>query len=217
MTIVSTAPTVQDDALSIIEEFGGSSANNVEMMIGVGLAKDTEAVFFQYLGDGQEQAIMLPSGKPLTQLKAVQFTGISIAEDIGEFNSVKLNVFLTTNQGRTALITSGLTTMWSQCVLTGLMAVFNQTQLPATITLDSWYGTSRNRPAFAAIRFNNQKMSDNDIYEQLKDSRYDGDKTRVEAICRDCVSILAHALGTDQPIEQVEVSELQNTTENTNY
>ena len=107
--------------------------------------------------------------------------------------------------------------MWSQCVLTGLMAVFNQTQLPATITLDSWYGTSRNRPAFAAIRFNNQKMSDNDIYEQLKDSRYDGDKTRVEAICRDCVSILAHALGTDQPIEQVEVSELQNTTENTNY
>jgi len=217
MTIVSTAPTVQSDALSIIEEFGGSSANNVEMMIGVGLAKDTEAVFFQYLGDGQEQGIMLPSGKPLTQLKAVQFTGISIAEDIGEFNSVKLNVFLTTNQGRTALITSGLTTMWSQCVLTGLMAVFNQTQLPATITLDSWYGTSRNRPAFAAIRFNNQKMSDNDIYEQLKDSRYDGDKTRVEAICRDCVSILAHALGTDQPIEQVEVSELQNTTENTNY
>jgi len=217
MTIVSTAPTVQSDALSIIEEFGGSSANNVEMMIGVGLAKDTEAVFFQYLGDGQEQAMMLPSGKPLTRLQGVQFTGISIAEDIGEFNSVKLNIFLTTSQGRTALITSGLTTMWSQCVLTGLMAVFNQTQLPATITLDSWYGTSRNRPAFAAIRFNNQKMSDNDIYEQLKDSRYDGDKTRVEAICRDCVSILAHALGTDQPIEQVEVSEHQNTTENTNY
>ena len=208
MTIVSTAPTVQSDTLSIIEEFGGSSANNVEMMIGVGLAKDTEAVFFQYLGDEQKQAIMLPSGKPLTQMKAVQFTGISIAEEVGEFKSVKLNVFLTTSQGRTALITSGLTTIWSQCVLTGLMAVFNQTQLPATITLDSWYGTSRNRPAFAAIRFNNQKMSDNDLYEQLKDSRNDGDKARLEAICRDCVSILAHALGTDQPVQDAQVFEV---------
>ena len=79
------------------------------MMIGVGLVKDSEAVFFQYLGEEQTpSALMMPSGKPLTRLANVTLAGIDIAEDIGEFKSTKLNLFLQSVQGRVVMLTSGL-------------------------------------------------------------------------------------------------------------
>ena len=41
-----------------------SAESSVDMMIGIGLVKDTDAVFFQYLGEEQQPAaLMLPSGK----------------------------------------------------------------------------------------------------------------------------------------------------------
>ena len=208
MTVISTASPVINTAqvTDLVAEFGGTSASNVEMMIGVGLVKDTDAVFFQYLGEERTPtALMLPSGKPLTRLQAVKVTGVSIAEDIGEFKSNKINVFLTTGQGRTVMLTSGLTTIWSQCVLTGLMAVLNDTGLETPITLDSWKGTSKMKPCFAAIRVGTRKMSDNELYEQLREARSDKDKTRLENICRDCVGLLANALGFEPAVKQIPV------------
>ena len=202
MTIVSTEASAVS---SIVSEFGGSSGS-VEMMIGVGLVKDTDAVFFQYLGEERTPtALMLPSGKPLTRLQSVKLTGISIAEEIGEFKSTKLNLFLTTGQGTTVLITSGLATIWSQCVLTGLMSVFDKGGIDEPVTLDTWKGTSKMKPCFAAIRQNQVKMTDNDLYNQLKDARSAGDKTKVDAICRDCINILQTAIG--QPVEEAVVVE----------
>ena len=46
---MSTLATVDNAAL--ISEFAGGNSTDVAMMIGVGLVKDSEAVFFQYLGE----------------------------------------------------------------------------------------------------------------------------------------------------------------------
>ena len=45
MTVISTAnPTV--DTASIVAEFGGQATQSVDIMIGVGLIKDSDAVYF---------------------------------------------------------------------------------------------------------------------------------------------------------------------------
>ena len=49
------------------------------------------------------------------------------------------------------MLTSGLTTIWSQCVLNGLWAVHSY-DLSTSLQLDSWKGTNKMRPCFAAIR-----------------------------------------------------------------
>ena len=181
-----------------LTDFTGGAESDVSMMLGIGLVKDSPAVFFQYLGDEQSPAGMtLPSGKPVTSLKNITLSGISIAEDIGEFKSTKLNLFITSNQGRTVMLTSGLTTYWSQCVLGGLIGMFNSYDLTTPFTLDSWYGTSKMRPIFAAIKLNGAKVSDNDIYSALADARADRDKAMVEKICRDAVDVLRGALGIE--------------------
>ena len=82
MTIVSTAPANNISAL--VTEFAGGAASDISMMIGVGLIKDTDAVFFQYLGEGVEpMALVQNSGRPLTRLGNVKLAGISVADDIG--------------------------------------------------------------------------------------------------------------------------------------
>lgn len=176
----------------------GGAESDVSMMIGIGLVKDSPAVFFQYLGDEQTPSgLTMPSGKPVTSLKNVTLSGISIAEDVGEFKSTKLNIFLTSNQGRTVMLTSGLTTIWSQCVLGGLIGMFASYDLASPFNLDSWYGTSKLRPVFAAIKLNNTKVSDNDMYTKLADARSDRDKALVERIMRDAVDVLRGALGVE--------------------
>ena len=181
-----------------LTDFTGGAESDVAMMIGIGLVKDSPAVFFQYLGDEQTPAgLTMPSGKPITSLKNVTLSGISIAEDVGEFKSTKLNVFLTSNQGRTVMLTSGLTTIWSQCVLGGLIGMFNSYDLTTPFNLDSWYGTSKLRPVFAALKLNGTKVSDNDMYTDLSNARSDRDKVLVEKICRDAVDVLRGALGIE--------------------
>ena len=192
-------------ASEFVSELVAEQPSSVDMMIGIGLVKDTDAVYFQYLGEEQSPtALMLPSGKPCTRLPHVTVTGIEIAEDIGEFKSTKLNLFVTSQAGRTVLLTSGLQTIWSQCIITALMAVFNEYGLNAPLTIDTWKGTSKMRPCFAAIRQGTQKMSDSDLYEQLKEARSDRDRERVERIMRDSVDILRGALG----IEHTSVSDV---------
>lgn len=205
MTIVSTAdsstiaaPVDQPNAL--IAELVSEAASDIDMMIGVGLVKDSDAVFFQYVGDKDTQALMLPSGKPLTRLQNVKLTGVTIAEDIGEFNSTKINLYLTTNQGRTVMLTSGLTTIWTQCVLTGLIGAFESGNLEFALTLDSWKGTSKMKPCFAAIRSGQLKQTSQTMYDALLEARGDRDYGKTEAICRDAVAVLAQAVGYEAPV-----------------
>jgi len=205
MTIVSTVDSSAiaapvDQPNSLIAELVSEAASDIDMMIGVGLVKDSDAVFFQYVGDKDTQALMLPSGKPLTRLQNVRLTGITIAEDIGEFNSTKINIYLTTNQGRTVMLTSGLTTIWTQCVLTGLIGAFESGNLEFALTLDSWKGTSKMKPCFAAIRSGQLKQTSQTMYDALHEGRGDRDYSKTEAICRDAVAVLAQAVGYEAPV-----------------
>jgi len=205
MTIVSTADSAAiaapvDQPNALIAELVSEAASDIDMMIGVGLVKDSDAVFFQYIGDKDTQALMLPSGKPLTRLQNVKLTGVTIAEDIGEFNSTKINLYLTTNQGRTVMLTSGLTTIWTQCVLTGLIGAFESGNLEFALTLDSWKGTSKMKPCFAAIRSGQLKQTSQTMYDALLEARGDRDYGKTEAICRDAVAVLAQAVGYEAPV-----------------
>ena len=208
---------LQDNTAIVSDLVAGGQQSDISMMIGVGVNKDSDAVFFMYRGDDQEPvALTIPtSGKPLTRLGNIKVTGINVAEDVGTFKSTKLNLFLTTNSGTVILVTSGLTTLWSQCVLTGLMGAFQTDNLEFALTLDTWKGTSKMKPCFAAIRSGDLKMSDTDLYEQLKEARADRDNKKVETILRDCVSIISHAISpsADDSIRVNEVNIQDNNTE----
>ena len=205
MTIISTANTV-DPTSALVAEFAGGQSSDIAMMIGIGLVKDTDAVFFQYIGDEQTpQALMLPSGKPLTRLANVRLVGCNIAEEVGEFKATKLNIFLETTQGRQVLLTSGLTTIWSQCALTGLMELLKTDSLIEPFTLDTWKGNSKMRPCFAAIRRFGQKRSNDEMYNGLVDARTDRDSKKLNDILRDAVECLGLAVGTPSSIAPVDV------------
>ena len=91
---MTTAITPTDLASSIVSELGGSESN-VDMMIGIGLNKESDAVYFQYLGEEQKPAaLMMPSGKPCTRMANIRLVGLDVAEDVGEFKSTKLNLFI---------------------------------------------------------------------------------------------------------------------------
>jgi len=195
MTTTPNEATLTETS-AVLAEFSGGGSGDVSMMIGIGLIKDTDAVFFQYLGDDQTpQAIMMPSGKPLTRLANVRLAGISVAEDVGEFKATKLNLYLTSNQGRTVMLTSGLRTIWSQCILTGLQGLLNDYDINETIfTLDTWKGTSKMRPCFGAIRAYRKKISDQIMYELLKEARTDRDNDKVDSIMRESIDALNAAI-----------------------
>ena len=205
MTIAPTAPANNISAL--VTEFAGGAASDISMMIGVGLIKDTDAVFFQYLGEGVEpMALVQNSGRPLTRLGNVKLAGISVADDIGEFNSTKLNVILESSAGTQVLVTSGLTTIWSQCLLNGLEAMRNGGDISCPFNLDTWKGTSKMRPCFAAVRVGQVSMKDNDLYTLLSDARADGNKKLVEQLCRNAVNAISDAL-TGGPVTDVVVED----------
>ena len=183
-------------SVDLIGEFSGGTQSDVSMMIGVGLIKDSDGVFFEYLGEEQQpRALMLPSGKPLTRMANVRVAGIDIAEDVGEFNSTKLNLILETTAGSRVMLTSGLTTIWSQCVLTSLMGMLNQQLIEEFMQLDSWNGTAKMRPQFAAVRIKGQKISDQEMYELFADARTNKDNDLKQQLARNCVSQLQSALG----------------------
>ncbi len=186
------------DNAALVSEFSGGTSTDVSMMIGVGLVKDSEAVFFQYLGEEQTpSALMMPSGKPLTRLSNVKLSGIDIAEDVGEFKSTKLNLFLESSQGRVVMLTSGLTTIWSQAVLTCLMGLYHSYDLDTAFQLDSWKGNSKMRPCFAGVRLAGAKVSDQEMYDLLSDARADRDSVKVTQLCRNAVEQLKSALGVE--------------------
>ena len=63
MTIAPVKPSILAELVD-----GGDMEHDVAMMIGIGVVKESDAVFFQYLGDDQEpQALTNPrTGKPIT-------------------------------------------------------------------------------------------------------------------------------------------------------
>ena len=79
---MTTAPIVTDNS-AVLAEFAGGQSSDISMMIGIGLVKESDAVFFQYLGEEQQpSALMMPSGKPLTRLSNVTLAGVDIAEEL---------------------------------------------------------------------------------------------------------------------------------------
>ena len=62
---------LQDNTAIVSDLVAGGQQSDVSMMIGVGVNKDSDAVFFMYRGDDQEPvALTIPtSGKPLTRLR----------------------------------------------------------------------------------------------------------------------------------------------------
>lgn len=203
---VTTASTSSALATELITEMVGSSSS-VDMMIGIGLNKESDAVFFQYLGEEQTpSALMLPSGKPLQRLANVRLVGLTVADNVGAFNSTKLNVYLESTAGRQVMLTSGLNTLWSQYLLSGLMACFNEFSLDQTFTLDTWKGTSQMRPCFAAIRQAGNQMKCQMLTDQLKEAKADRDNERTLKIMRDAVEIINTSV-TGGAVEPVSVTE----------
>ena len=191
---------ISPETSSVLTEFVGGETPDVAMMIGIGTVKESDAVFFQYRGEDQlPQALMYPeSGKPITRMKNVKLAGVDVAKDVGEFKSTKLNLFLESSAGKTIMLTSGLTTIWSQCIVTGLMGMFETGNLEFAFQLDTWKGTSKMRPCFAAIRSGDLKMTDQDLYEQLAEARGNRDQKKITAIMTDSIAILNHAISPQE-------------------
>ena len=192
MTVISTAnPSV--DTASIVAEFGGQATQSVDIMIGVGLLKDSEAVYFQYAGDDQKVALVDNLGKPVTRIGNVTLTGLSIVDDVYAetgFSGSKLNIFLETQNGRSVMLTSGLSTIWSQCLMVCLMGLYRSASLDHLIAIDTWKGTSMMKPCFAAVRDGAIKVTDNEMYHALADARSDKDKVKTDALMRDAVEVI---------------------------
>ncbi len=189
--IISTAATTDSSAL--VAEFSGGSQSSVDIMLGIGLQKDSEAVFFQYKGDDTIEALVQASGKPVTRIAPVRLTGITIADGIYKeagFEGSKVNIFLETQSGRTVMLTSGLTTIWTQCIMTAFMGLVRTDSVDHLIAIDTWKGNSKMRPCFASVRDDSIKVTDNEMYTALTEARSDRDKAKTEALIRDAVEII---------------------------
>ena len=210
--MTTSMTTVSPDVASaIVAELGGASSQSIEMMIGIGLVKDSEAVYFQYLGEERTPAALtLPSGKPCTRMANIKLAGVAIADDIGAENATKLNLIVETSAGRCLLLTSGIQTWWTQSVIQGLMGLFNSYNIDAPFTLDSYKGKSGRRPVFASLRQDGVVVTDQMLYDQLGDLRRDRAWDKYEAAIRDSVEILNQAV-TGGTVDEVLVDVLEKT------
>ena len=194
---MTTTTAMTTSAPSVLAELvDGGMQHDVSMMIGIGINKDSDAVFFQYLGNEQPPAALtIPSnGKPVTTLWNVRLVGIEIAEDVGTFKSTKLNLFLESERGNVVMLTAGLTTLWSQCIMTGLSGMYQSYDLNTPFNLNSWKGNQGLRPCFASVKVGKEKISDQMLYDQLKELRSDRATDKITAVMRDSVEILNAAL-----------------------
>jgi len=199
MSDLATAQSTE--TTSCLANFIGEAQVEITAMIGVGVVKESDAVFFQYIGDNQPpQPVTLPSGKPVTRFPNVQFAGIEVKENIGEFNATKLNLYIRNSVGEVLMLTSGLQTIWSQSIVNGLFAFVNTHACTKTFHLDTWKGTSKMRPCFSAIRIDGETLKDNLLKQQLIDLKHKGDDAGVEKMMRDMISTLQLAFGID-PVE----------------
>ena len=195
MTIVSTAALATSTS-AIVSEFSGGSSSNVAMFIGIGLVKDSDAVFFQYKEEGEQPvALLQPSGKHLSTLANVTLVDVSIYEPGDEYNTLKVNITLESSSGTQVMVTSGLTTFWSQSVVGGLLAMLRGGDVTCPFNLDTWRGNKgKIKPCFGAVKVNRESMRNDELYKLLVDARADGNKQLVETIMRNAVDELNAAL-----------------------
>ena len=192
---------------SIVADFAGGESMDVDMMIGIGLVKDSEAVYFQYLGDEQQpQALVMPSGKPVYTMQNVRLVGLEVVDDIGEYKSTKLNVTIESSNGTRVMLTSGATTLWSQAAMTCFMGLFNTYSLEQRFNLNTWKGDKGKRPCFASLKVKGERVTHDETYNALQDAKLDRDMAKITAIVRDGAQLINHAI-TGGPVETVKVTE----------
>ena len=192
----------------VAELVSGGEAPEINMMIGVGVVKDSEAVLFHYVGKEElPQALIHPStGNPLKRLSNIKLVGLDIAKNIGTENATKLNVILELGNGNKVLVTSGIQTWWSQCVMTGLFGLFQNGLLTESFNLDSYRGKMGRKPIFASIRCADV-YSDKELYAMLmadrKSKAWESYEQTVTTIISDLSKVLNAA-----PVQQDEVKEV---------
>ena len=192
----------------VAELVSGGEAPEINMMIGVGVVKDSEAVLFHYVGKEElPQALIHPStGNPLKRLSNIKLVGLDIAKNIGTENATKLNVILELGNGNKVLVTSGIQTWWSQCVMAGLFGLFQNGLLTESFNLDSYRGKTGRRPIFASIRCP-ELYSDKELYAILMSDRKSKAWESYEQTMATIVSDLNKALNA-APVQQDEVKEV---------
>jgi hypothetical protein len=207
MTIVSTA-ALSTSTSAIVSEFSGGSSSNVAMFIGIGLVKDSDAVFFQYQNEGEQPvALLQPSGKHLSTLANVSLVDVSIYEPGDEYNTLKVNITLESSAGTQVMVTSGLTTYWSQSVIGGLLAMLKGGDLTCPFNLDTWRGSvGKIRPCFGGVKINGQMMRNDELYKALL-MHVLTVTSSVETIMRDAVEVLNAALNVTPAVIDVESPE----------
>jgi hypothetical protein len=201
MTIVSTAALTTSTS-AIVSEFSGGTSSNVAMFIGIGLVKDSDAVFFQYQNEGEQPvALLQPSGKHLSTLANVTLVDVSIYEPGDEYNTLKVNITLESSSGTQVMVTSGLTTFWSQSVIGGLLAMFKGGDLTCPFNLDTWRGSKgKIKPCFGAVKVNRESMRNDEIYNALCNARADSNKQLLTTIMRDAAQVLSEALNVEPAV-----------------
>jgi hypothetical protein len=201
--------TMLAESSAIVAELvSGGEAPEINMMIGVGVVKDSEAVLFHYVGKEElPQALIHPStGNPLKRLSNIKLVGLDIAKNIGTENATKLNVILELGNGNKVLVTSGIQTWWSQCVMAGLFGLFQNGLLTESFNLDSYRGKTGRRPIFASIRCP-ELYSDKELYAILMSDRKSKAWESYEQTMATIVSDLNKALNA-APVQQDEVKEV---------
>ena len=84
------------------------------------------------------------------------------------------------------------------------MGMYHSYDLSTPFQLDSWKGTSKLRPCFAAVRLGADKVSDQELYDLLRDARADRDSTKTAQLCRNAVEQLRNAIGVEPVAVDVE-------------
>jgi hypothetical protein len=104
------------------------------------------------------------------------------------------------------MLTAGLTTIWSQCIMTALMGLADNAAMSHLLTIDTWKGTSKMKPCFAAVRDGQVKLTNDYLYEALREARSDRNKELQTKLMRDAVAAVSAALGSD--VQEVLVSDV---------
>jgi len=160
-----------DSSAIVADLVSGGEAPEINMMIGIGVVKESEAVLFHYIGNDEKPvALMTKAGKPLTRLANVKLIDINIVTGIGTENATKLNVILELHSGNKILVTSGIQTWWSMCVISGLYGLLQNGMITESFNLDSYRGNLGRKPIFASIRCG-LVYSDKELYEILNADR----------------------------------------------
>jgi hypothetical protein len=198
-----------DSSAIVADLVSGGEAPEINMMIGIGVVKESEAVLFHYIGnDEKPAALMTKAGKPLTRLGNVKLVDIDIVTGIGTENATKLNVILESNHGNRILVTSGIQTWWTTCVIAGLFGLLQNGLITTPFNLDSYRGNLGRKPIFASIR-SGQVYSDQELYAMLKSDRtekaWDSYESTVSSIVETLKKELNTAVVPDTSVEDVEV------------